>query len=269
MIVLFMVISCKKEARIISDQIVPEYSLPQGNHPYDTQILEFYNKYGCYILYKFSEKDFKWNVSNNLSYIAEQGDENYIAPALEALDKYLFKFYNTDFLKKALPYKIILSSKIREITYQNDTLQTPVSCVSTISHIAFGQVDIRLTTLSASDLKAMKISLQKEFWLQAVAYGKIPLPQLFISATKYNEVFPWNKKNYGAFDNSPGLATTLYSDFASYINVIVSTTSEQLEKTLFLPANDPNGKYRLKYNIIINYYKQNYGVDLQLIALDK
>jgi hypothetical protein len=86
LILLLMAAGCKKEDAIVPDKIVPEYSLPQGNHPYDTQIVDFHNKYGCYILYKFTEKDFKWNITNNLLYTADQGDENYIAPALDALE---------------------------------------------------------------------------------------------------------------------------------------------------------------------------------------
>lgn len=202
-----------------------------------------------------------------LSYTADQGDENYIAPALEALDTYLFKFYNQDFLKKALPYKILLSARIREITYDNDTLATPVNSVSAFSHFAFGRAGSSLAGMTDDELMLMKSDLHREFWKQAINYGKITLPPAFIKATNYADVYDWTKKNYGVFmPDVNALSADLYGDFQGYIEVIVSNTLEELEQSLFRPANDPNGKYKLKYNIIVNYYKEAYGVDLQGIA---
>ncbi|TKC61466.1 hypothetical protein FBD94_13130 [Pedobacter hiemivivus] len=267
LIALLMVAGCKKEAAIMPDTITPEYSLPQGNHPYDTQIVDFYQTYGCYMLYKFTEKDFNWNISNKLSYVADQGDENYIVPALAALDKYLFKYYSSDFLKKALPYKIILSARIREIVDRTDTLATPVNSVSTFSHFAFGHAGSSLAGMTENELKVMKVDLHREFWMQAVSLGKIPLPPTFVRATNYEDVFSWTAKANGVFfPTANGVATNVYTDFEGYMNVIASKTVEELEQSLFKPLNDPNGKYKLKYNMIISYYKTVYGIDLQGIT---
>ncbi|SMD05323.1 hypothetical protein [Pedobacter africanus] len=263
LLVLFLAISCKKETTIQPDEIKPFYTLPQGNHPYDHVIVDFYHTYGCYILYKFSETDFRWNIANNIPYEADQGDENYIAASIDALDQYLFKFYSADFLKKALPYKIILSAKISEI---GDPQKTPVSSVSTSSHFAFGHAGSSLVSMTAQELKLMKGSLNKEFWTQAIIFNKIILPPAFVAATNYDNVMSFNKKNFGVFMSPDIFSQTLQGDFLEYINIIATTTKEELERTLFLPVNDPNGKYKLKYNAVIDYYKQAYGIDLQAIA---
>lgn len=259
-------IGCSKEAAIKPDEVKPAYSLPQGNHPYDNQIMDFYRNYGCYILYKFSEHDFNWNITVNIPYVADQGDENYIAQSLEALDKNLFSSYPAAFLKIALPYKIILSSRIREVSAFLDTLDTPVNSVSTSSHFAFGRAGSSLATMTADELKLMKADLHKAFWDQAISLNKVPLPPAFVAATNYADVYPWNKAQYGAFMSDDDYTLDVYEDFLGYIDVIVSNTPQELEQSLFLRQNDPAGKYRLKYNIIINYYKQAYGVDLQTIA---
>lgn len=267
MLVLFTLAACKKkEGEIISDTLEPEYMLPQGNHPYDARIVNFYNTYGCYILYKFSAKDFAWNINSNLGFVADQGDEAYIEPALEALDKYLLELYPDDFLKKALPYKIILSSLIRELSVAGQPMPTPVNSVSSVSQFTFGHASSRLATLTPAQLKVMKAELHTEFWRQATAYGKIPLPPLFVNATDYTTVIFQARKNAGVFQLKPNVKATAHTDFVLFINAIATSTRQQLEQSLFLPANDPNGKYKLKYNFIINYYKENYNVDLETLA---
>lgn len=268
LVISLLTAGCQKEDAIQPDELSPEYSLPQGNHTYDAQIVDFYRNYGCYILYKFTENDFRWNITSNIPFTAEQGHEDYIAPALDALDKYLFKFYNVDFLKKALPYKIILSAKIVEFRFDTSTGEThevPANSASTFNHFAFGRAGASLTNMTEAELKQMKVDLNREFWNQAVSFDKIPIPPVFIAATNYADVQSWNFKNYGAF-LKPGLVITAYSDFIEYINLILSNTPEELEQTLFLPQNDPNGKYKFKYNTIINYYQDTYGINLQSIA---
>ncbi|HWW38754.1 hypothetical protein [Pedobacter sp.] len=269
LLVSMVMLSCKKETVIQPDTLLPEYTLPQGNHDYDTRIVNFKNKYGCYILYKFTDKDFQWNITNLIPYVADQGDENYITPALNALDTYLFHYYSDSFLKLALPYKIILSARIRKVDPSSkDTLETPLSSVSSFSHFAFGHASSRLATLSADELKQMKADLHTEFWNQAVGTGKVEIPPIFAKSTDYMQVGSWNEKNYGVLGEST-TGYTVYSDFAGYIQLIASNTASQLEQTLFLPENDPNGKYRLKYNAIVNYYKATYGIDLQAIGADQ
>jgi len=269
LLVSMVILSCKKEAGIQPDTLRPEYTLPQGNHDYDARIVNFKNKYGCYILYKFTDKDFQWNITNLIPYVADQGDENYIIPALNALDTYLFHYYSDGFLKLALPYKIILSARIRKVDpSSNDTLETPLSSASSFSHFAFGHASSRLATLSTDELKQMKADLHTEFWKQAVGTGKVGISPVFAKSTDYSVVNPYNVKYYGVLGKQEG-DYTVYSDLAGYIQLITSNTADQIEQTLFLPANDPNGKYRLKYNAIVNYYKTTYGIDLQAIGNEK
>ena len=49
-----ILLSCKKEAVLKPETISPLHTLPQGNHAYDTRIVDFYNKNGTYILYNLT-----------------------------------------------------------------------------------------------------------------------------------------------------------------------------------------------------------------------
>jgi hypothetical protein len=262
---MLMAAGCNKEAEVKPLEVQPLYSLPQGNHPYDNTIMEFYRSYGCYILYRFTEKDFRWNITNNIAYTAEQGDENYIEPALVAIDKYLFKFYPSDFLKKALPYKIILASRIKTLNQDNF-----VNSASSYSHLAFGRAGATLGTLTEAQLKVMKAELHREFWRQAVAYKKITLPPNFVVATNYvglTNTAAVRRAN-GIFTVSTAAVggTTIYTDFADYIYNIALQTPQEWEQSVFTATNDPAGRYRAKYNMIVSYFKETYGLDLQSIS---
>ncbi|AOM76409.1 hypothetical protein [Pedobacter steynii] len=261
-----LALGCKKEPVIQPDTLQPEYQLPQGNQPYDNKILDFYKKYGTYILYKFNDKDFQWNISANILYAADPGDQDYIAQSLEMMDKKLFSFYTEPFLKLSLPYKILLSSRIRRVVAP-DTLATPVNAVSTFSHFTFGQASPRLGNLTEQELTVMKNELHIAYWKQAVITKKVELPDLFIAATDYGMVQDYNKNEYGVFTYSYGM--TASDDFLDYITAIVSHTAEELEATIFLPENDPQGRFKFKYNAVINYYKAKYNLDLQAIGNSK
>lgn len=263
-----------KEAVIHPDEVPPLYTLPQGNHAYDAKIVDFYNTYGCYILYKFTDKDFRWNINSNIFFVAEQADENYVEPALTILDDYLFRFYTPELLKKAMPYKLILASRIKTVT--NNTTNPPVTLdnyintTSSYSHLAFGRAGATLPTLTPAQLKTMKAELHREFWKQATIYNKVSLPPAFAAATDYSvvtNVLPIRRAN-GVFTVPTGNngRLSVYSDFADYIYNIALQTPQEWEQNVFTSLNDPNGKFRLKYNAIISYFKEVHGVDLQDIT---
>lgn len=51
-------IGCSDDETLIpSDTLVPQIELPQGNHEYDTKIVDFFEHTGLYILYKFEPRD--------------------------------------------------------------------------------------------------------------------------------------------------------------------------------------------------------------------
>ncbi len=258
---------CSKEENLKVEEIPPLYVLPQGNHPYDKTIVDFYNTYGTYILYKFTEKDFRWNINSNILFTGTEADENYVEPALATLDKYLFKLYPTDFLKKALPYKIMLASRIRSVTITSieQIVDDYNNTASSFSQLSFGHTGSTLSTLTDAQLKVMKAELNREFWRQAITLNKIEMPPVFLAATNYDLVTLANRRTYGVF-TLIGQTQTRYGDFVDYMYNIALKTPQEWEQTVFIASNDPAGKFRLKYNAIISYYKEKYGIDLQAIS---
>ncbi len=51
-------IGCSDDETLISSEtLVPQIELPQGNHEFDTKIVDFFERTGLYILYKFEPRD--------------------------------------------------------------------------------------------------------------------------------------------------------------------------------------------------------------------
>lgn len=263
---------CKKEKVIKNAEVSLPYKIPAGNHSFEQRIVDFYKKYGRVILYDYKQSDFRYNVNGNLLYVALLPDTNYVANALDSLDKYLFDTYSEEMLKKLLPYKIILSSEIRgvfttqTVVAPGDTLPGLINALGTFNQLAFGHTHNRLATLSNEEIKNIRRDLHKELWKEATAAGKIEVPQAFHKGLNYNYASEFSYYNtYGLLEYHLK-GNTMYSDLGEYVGYITSRSQEELNNTVLSPATDPLGIYREKYNLVVDYYKQKYQVDLQAIG---
>lgn len=153
--------SCQKEAKLSPAPPNVFYTLPQGNHPYDQDILQFYNTYHTYILYKFDSSDFNYNITAPLdaTLSARPADTNYIAQAMAFLHANWFDAYPPAFLQKTLPFKILLSSNICYLSGQAwgiDTMNNAYSSYSGYNQVTFGLVMDSLLTLTSSQIDSTR-----------------------------------------------------------------------------------------------------------------
>ena len=77
---IFILCSCEKEDDLkISEKKTQRFDLPQGNHDFDEQIVEWYNDYETAVLYKFSNADINYHFtssSNDVNYdVKVEADE--------------------------------------------------------------------------------------------------------------------------------------------------------------------------------------------------
>src|SRR5690242_7765876 len=96
--VLFIIVlgatACKKEGALTATPDETGYSVPQGTQSYDTAILNLFNKYGTYLLYRFTDKDTYWTPTGwknstmdtsgiwSAGYVVTAADTNYVAKQL-------------------------------------------------------------------------------------------------------------------------------------------------------------------------------------------
>jgi len=260
--VVLMLGSCKKEVQE-ADNPQPMYTLPQGNHAFDQAIVDFHQKYGIYILYKFNNVDFRWNFNQNIPFEGTPGDPERVSGSLTFLKDELFGYYTEDLFRKMIPFKIMLCNKIIPLEPSSgEPLEGLVDATWSQSHIAFGHTDKRWDGFSEQQKKQAKGAIHGAFWAAAYAGNRIEIAPDFIQGIPYSYVRADNYKMYGVF----AFPATASSDLFDYVSRITSHTKAELESLYFNPQFDPTGVYRRKYNDLITFYKANHKIDLQAIG---
>jgi hypothetical protein len=290
------------------ENVYSEYTLPQGNHPYDTYIREFFDTYGTLILYKYEDQDIYWNRDRSIGpfrwdagnptlstqgYYYSLADEEYIDEQLELIrDKFFKHFSRQEVLKKLLPIKIFLADTFgtQALTWSGNTPTGKGAFYATsaylgIDYMLFTWGGPRIATMTAAQKNTYKYEVFNAFFTKMTALNKLVPPAAFSATTDYSNAWPpaASKPGLGIMPNQNGSLTST-TDWNAYVTVILRTPYDQLiaQPTLSgtgLPSTsdftgylhpdiDVNGKLREKYEIILAYFTETFGIDLQGIGND-
>jgi len=293
--------ACKKEGALTATPDETGYSVPQGTRPYDTTILNLYNKYGSYFLYRFIDKDTYWTPTGwknstvdtngiwSTGYLVTTADTGYVAKQLGLVNKLWLSWYSDALLKKFLPAKIMLCASLDSI--YSTTLFNPTRYIKNVKSVgAYYNYDNICVSYGSSAVTSMTGSDSTKFlakvnlvFMQSIAGRNLSAPNnAFSSIPTYANTFASQALAY-----AQGIITTYYNprspqlDWNAYIEAMVSRSETNLNKStantdmtymgILNATKDTNGKIKQRYNIIRNYFITNYGVDLQAIgnAADK
>lgn len=260
----------KKEADLTPSEITIQYQLPQGNHDYDPELVNLNKRYGSFFLYKFSAVDFAANPvygagGFNETYTVDIADEAYVGKVLTFIQNNWLNYYSDEFLKANLPFKVLLGQKLRLKT----SATSVYNVLSNYNQITLSNFSAAFDAMTAAQKKTYVNNLHTEFFNFIWNRGKLDIPTEFTTVTNYTAtgVTALNYYSFGYVsyvvslqDNKP------YRDFLSYIALITSKTKAELDASIMSPTNDTAGLVKKKYNIIINYYKTKYNIDLQAIG---
>jgi hypothetical protein len=300
-IIVLCATACKKEGALTATADEMGYSLPQGTSTYDTTILNLFNKYGAYFLYRFSDKDTYWTPTGwknstmdtngvwSTGYLVTTADTAYVAKQLALLNKLWLSYYNDAFLVKFLPAKIMLCASVDSV--YTSYLFNPTRYVKTTKSVGawynydnlcvnYGSTAINSMTRSDSTRFLAKVNL---IFIQSIASRNLTAPtNAFSSIPVYANTFATQSLAY-----AQGIITASYNprspllDWNAYMEAMVSRSETNLNKStpntdmtymgILNATKDSNGKIRQRYNIIRNYFITPYGIDLQAIgnAADK
>ena len=289
--------SCKKEKESLSPSGLTEtYSLPQGNNAFDQTIMGYYQSYGTYLLYKFNDRDVYWSptaytkpvltTAGNWSSGVEvaAADPSYIPAQLDLIKKKWFNFYSDKFLKKFLPAKIILCSKTDSVGF--GYIFTPtLSYTKTIKKVAayynydnivVNYGDASVASLTKQDSMGFVAKTNLIFIQSIIARGlSVPTTE-FTNSADYLTAMTTQAQAYGK-----GIIVSYYSpavqaDWNAYITAMVSYSEANLNKSTVITdttpvgmlnaTKDTNGQVKKRYNIVRNYFINEYQVDLQKIG---
>lgn len=290
------IVACSKDNNPpqVSEKSTQRYQLPQGNAAFDNAILDYYNRYNSYILYKFSDVDFNYQLSYNLAtppvgntaaspgpVVMRGGDSIAIQSALDFMDKYWFSFYPEDFKKKYLPQKILLAGLIHTTRWNGTTkvYDTPrvnpvIIPIEGIDHLTLPKIDTAFNTYPLASKLLLKAQLNKLF-LKHLMYplvssvpANVPVPADFFKVSDYSvgSLTKATMYKYGYDTIVSGRAPDPMIDLLAFIDTICAKPKASLDAYMLSPAVDVQGLTRKKYDLLVNYFKTNYNVDIQAIG---
>lgn len=297
-------------------EIYDDYTLPQSgaSDEANSRIMQYYQKYGSYVLYNYTSKDAFWvpntgAANNNGSYVATLGKPTDVDAMLDYIEDIWLKYFTDDFLKKGgMPYRVFLADSLYYVRdfgggYIRKSMLNYQINGNSIIIANMGKVK----TMDAATKKANKIELFNALWSYYQAQGLITLPQEFFEVSDYTtkphmtstttswgetsyeyteedlaalrnrgflpkySQYGWSMYNeiyyisYGSdyWDVSYGFPTESQrknADYQYYMSQILNATDEEVAAFLAYPT------VAKKWNIILNYYKDNYNIDLRAIA---
>ena len=295
---LLLLVSCyKKEDALQPSEGKDGYVVPQGNNDYDQTIVNFYEKYGKYLLYEFTDKDTYWtpggwkNSTQNASgawsngYEAAKADPAYVASQLKLLDTIWFKYYSDAFLKEFLPVKIMLCRSVdsvftRYVSFNPLTIEKgakPVAAWFNYDNICVNHGNQAGTSLTPAEVKAAGAKLNLIFGQSIGLRRMASATTRFAAVANYNATISTQAAAYGQ-----GIIYTYYNspnadlDWGFYMLAMMTTSEQTLNtstpntdasfKGILNTTKDSNGRIRQRYNIVREYYKENYNVDLQAVG---
>jgi len=290
--------SCtKKEAALTASEGNQGYTVPQGSNDYDTTIVNFYNKYGTYLLYNFTDKDTYWTPNGwknatpstttaglwSAGYEVTKADPLYIKKQLNLLDSNWFRFYSDKFLNEFLPVKIMLCSKVDSV-YPIFVFTTPITYNKGVKAVAawynYDNICVNngrsvIDSMTAADKKVYLAKANLIFAQSIIGRNLVKANTTFANIANYTTTINTTALRYaqGIINHT---TSTPDGDWGAYILAMVSTSETNLNvstantdatfKGILNATKDVNGKIRSRYNLVRNYYITNYNVDLQAVG---
>lgn len=287
--------SCQEDVEIGDPlEIIEDYQLPQSgaSDEANNRILKIYEDYGSYVLYDYTQTDALWQqaagVAANQVYVVKMGDATYVEDMLDYVQDVWFQFFPNEFLKKGgLPYRVFLADSVYQIRTNGRYIMYNQMINGNAIVIAGMNKDLK--TMTAATKRSRSLELINTLWNYYIAEGLLDVPEKFYDGTDYStmpeiplsdstNLEAYRKRGFlpSGYSGSGKPSEWFYSskwgtswtsaktnDLNSYMYNIMQRTDEQMAEYL----NNPDYELiRTKWNILVNYYKDEYNIDLRKIA---
>lgn len=261
---LLALLACEKEKPLTAGKQPLPYTLPQGNAAYDDSIMAIYSKFGSYVLYRYTQDDYAYNYFFRRADTAAPANPAYIDTAFSFLKKQLIDLYPESFLRRTMPYRILLAAWIGGEHYRD-----PKGVVGGNGMLAFGWADSTLLQKTPEELLRLRGRLHAAYCANGYSLNTIKAPReyLVLQVMAYSRITNLNRLTEGVIAEVPiDSEMTEVKDFLAYVEAITSMTTAAFEAKYLVATVDRKGIIRKKYNAVLNYYKNSFDVDLTLIG---
>lgn len=157
--------SCYNEDALIIPDQPDKYNILQDDPSDPTQhfVYQFYQKYQTVIITNPTEADYKFNFTsdNGIKITAPEQQKEIIDEGIDFLQDVLLDLYPDDFLKKNLPFSILLAQQVQMASYGETTI---MNCYASGSFIVLSNVTTDLKTMSREDFIKIRADVNATFW---------------------------------------------------------------------------------------------------------
>lgn len=230
-------------------------------------------------------------------YLVYAPEKEYISKQLHLLDRLWFRFYSDKALQKLLPYKILLCSNVQEtetswifepefaMVYEGKD----VSAHYNYDNIAVSFASNRVENLTVSDSARICQELNQAFLNSMIGRGIVSTPKKFIEGIDYTAAQKLNTTSEfiakGIFKDTKTWAYPSSDyDWKTYLNMMFSYPESFLTREpqsvmsdydfesdsfydgILNPAKDTNGMVKKRYDIVRQYFIDNFDADLQAVG---
>ena len=254
------------------------YELKEGGDEVDQYIYKFYQENGSIIMVDYDTIDYQWNMSGLAKnvYLTKQEDRVVLMKGFSMLEKTFLNIYDTDFKKKYFPLKLLIGEQVGRMNWG---VLEDNAALAGLSYLALGKIREVVENLSEEELRSIRESTNGVFWQEYLLQnGIIQVPESFYEVSKgyyqaFLEYLPENEgvtdvdvRDYGFWyrdlSNPYSLVTpNKEGDFRDFMGVILTVPYEELKLVL-----DTHSKLKDKYDILVNYFKMKYQIDLVAIG---
>ncbi|MCH4182946.1 MAG: hypothetical protein LKF48_07310 [Prevotella sp.] len=307
------------EGQLEPSNNLTSYQLPQGTHDYDDSIQKFYNNYGVYLLYNFTEKYAYWTPSGwkkgevttdtttgSDGFLVTKADQNYVKQQLSLLNEVWFSKLNDDAKKKLLPTMILLCAEVDQMqtkyiyspNFKMIYVPKPVYAHYNYDNICVSYGSSAVTSVSDNDKKAFRKQLFEE-WAQYISEHKATPSDEFTTSVNYSSSTitkpskPLDCTAVGILNS--GYNVSASKDWLNFILMMLLYPESYLTENpgnisnwtswntydanwnaiydydtnfhgILNPAKDVNGILKERYQMVRQYFINNFNFDLQSIG---
>lgn len=217
----------------------------------------------------------------------ENPDTNYINQHLDLLEESFFNLYKEEALKKYLPLKLLLASTLTNAKTKTLTEAVNAKAIydETIVQLLFAGCNASIEEMTTEEKETYSYDVNRMFLYEYLASGKLmEIPLAFSEVSTYSTTtvsdMPTLYKN-GLLNSSASMSyetdwknfmdaifTTPYEDMIAYYPDTDRTYKGMLcsDKSNGQKPKDSTGKIREKYEAMVEYFQEEFGIDIRRFA---
>lgn len=148
-------------------------------------IYQFYQQYGTVIITNPTEADYKFNFTsdNGIKITSPEQNEEVINAGIDFLKKTLLNLYPDDFLKKNLPFSIILAKQVQMDAWGETTI---LNSYASGNFIAISNITPALKTMPQTEFIKIRADINANFWAKYMSEvrGVFTIPDTFYEVSE-------------------------------------------------------------------------------------